>query len=369
VRSSHAGGSTRTFGLFNLAPRYGAPMTLGFSPFGAPVELVPRIREADAALLFEAANFPQRLDIYGLDLDIWGTPWAAASQNEEPFPHDEERGDCLNEVDPDAHFGTPSEYAKVEVDPGKFKFVYVKGTCGIGDPQVFPPKSLLTLPVACAGPISWGVEATSWQQPGVAVSSARSPSGIVACNKTLATARAQLTTASAASATGLEFTLDVNDGGGLANPGGILRPPIRRAVAQLPEGLTINPSVGAGLGVCTPEQFAREAVDTAPGQGCPNPSKIGDVSVEGLLGLKETVRGSLYLAQPYENPFGTLLALYITVSSPERGLFVKSVGKVEPDPRTGRLRATFDDLPQLAYTSFHLRFREGQRAVMISPPS
>lgn len=363
-------GPTRTFGVFNVEPRHGAPATLGFAPFGTPIELVPRIRESDAALVFEVENFPQRLDLLGLDLVLWGTPWATPANNDLwTFPHDDERGNCLNEVDPDSPFGKPAEYEEVESSPPAKDVVYVEGTCSAGNPRAFPPLSFLTLPVACAGPIQWSVEASSWQQPGTATSAAKSPSGILACNKTLATARAQLTTESAASATGLEFTLDVNDGGGLMNPAGILRPPIRRAVAQLPEGLTINPSVGAGLGVCSSAQFARESVDTVPGQGCPNPSKIGDVSVDGLLGLEETVKGSLYLAQPYDNPFSTLLALYITVSSPERGLFVKSIGKVEPDPSTGRLKATFDDLPQLAYTAFHLRFREGQRAVMISPPS
>lgn len=377
VRSSHDGGSTRYFGIFSLVPRHGAPMSLGFSPFGTPIELVPRIREGDAALVFEVENFPQRLDLYGLDISLWGTPWPIlpappSVPDAHVFERDNERGDCLNEEDRSKPFGKPAEYKWVDEasgPPPKWKLVYQAGTCSIGDPTAkgYEPKSLLTLPIACEGPIAWQATATSWQQQTLATASAQSPGGITACNKTLATARIALTTDAASSATGLDFVLDVNDGGGLTNPGGIVRPPIKRAVVELPEGLVINPSVGSGLGVCSPEEFEREQLATAPGAGCPNPSKIGDISVEGVLGLPTPIQGSLHVASPYQNPSGTLLALYIVIRSGERGLFFKAHGKVEPDPRTGRLRATFENLPQIAYTAFKLRFREGQRAVMVSP--
>lgn len=368
VNSSTAG--TRTFGLFNLAPRYGAPFSLGFSPFGTPIELSPRIREGDAALVFEVRSYPQKVDVSGFELNIWGTPWEQTFEPGEAFPHDNERGDCLNEEDPSKPFGVASEIKEVDnpTPPPEKLFEYVQGTCGIGDPATYPPKSILTLPVACEGPISWGVEATSWQQSAVANRQVQT-AAITSCNKTLATGRVALSTDSAASATGLDFALEVNDGGGLANPGGILRPPIKRAVVSLPEGLAINPSLAAGLGVCSEAQLAAETLTTPPGGGCPNQAKIGDIEVSGLLGLRSDVEGSLYLAAPFQNPFGTLISLFMVVRSQERGLFVKSVGKVEPDPRTGQLRATFDHLPQLPYTAFRLHFREGQRAAMISPPS
>ena len=47
VRSSFGGGTTRTFGIFNLEPPPGAPSELGFNPYGAPIVLVPSIRQAD----------------------------------------------------------------------------------------------------------------------------------------------------------------------------------------------------------------------------------------------------------------------------------------------------------------------------------
>jgi len=79
------------------------------------------------------------------------------------------------------------------------------------------------------------------------------------------------------------------------------------------------------------------------------------------------VDGSLYLAQPYENPTGNLIAVYIVARVPERGVLIKQAGKVEPDPQTGQLITTFDDLPPLPYSDFKLRFREGGRAPLVTP--
>jgi hypothetical protein len=365
IHSSYGGGSTRHFGVFNLAPPYGAPGALAFSPFGVPIVLIPHIREGDASIVLDLERLPQNLNVSGIDLTLWGTPW----RNE----HDGERGNCLNEVDPAAYHG------ELSTPPGPNEVPpYKPGTCSLPfslAALLALTKSYLTLPPSCQGPLHWGVSATSWQQPGVVEAGVLShdaggdPVGLEECKTTLSTAQAQLTTASAASPSGLLFDLDLNDGGGTLNPGGTARPPIQKAVVTLPEGLTINPSVGAGLGACSVADFARETVDSAPGEGCPNPSKVGEVVVEGMLGFAEPVQGSLFVAKPYENPFGTLLSLYMVAKSPQRGLLVKAMGKVEPDPRTGRLLASFENLPQLLYTRFSLRFRQGQRAVMISPPA
>ena len=46
-------------------------------------------------------------------------------------------------------------------------------------------------------------------------------------------------------------------------------------------------------------------------------------------------------------PFGSLLATYLAVKGP--GFYLKLPGKVEADPVTGQLTATFDDSPQLPF--------------------
>ena len=39
--------------------------------------------------------------------------------------------------------------------------------------------------------------------------------------------------------------------------------------------MTINPSVGEGLGFCTPAQYAKEKTFSIEGEGCPADSKVG----------------------------------------------------------------------------------------------
>ncbi len=141
---------------------------------------------------------------------------------------------------------------------------------------------------------------------------------------------------------------------------------IRKATVALPDGVTINPSVGSGLGTCTPAGYAAETLTSAPGAACPNASKIGDFNLQSPL-LEGTLSGSLFLARPYENPFGTLLALYLVAKSPERGILVKVAGEVVADPTTGRLTASFDRLPQLPYSHLQVFFREGQRSPLANP--
>ncbi len=76
-------------------------------------------------------------------------------------------------------------------------------------------------------------------------------------------------TDAAAARTGLAFNLAVNDGGGILNPGGIARPAIKTAVASLPEGLTLNPSLGAGLGVCSRSRVRPRERRLRAGRGLP----------------------------------------------------------------------------------------------------
>jgi hypothetical protein len=357
VTSSHEGGETRTFGLFNLAPPHGAPMAIGASPYGIPVVFTPRVREADAGLTFSLANLSQAVSFKRLELTLWGTPW--------DYDHDGQRGDCLNEADPSTPYGTPTV-----IGPS-----FTAGTCSIGPPSYLDAyaKSLITLPAGpCGVPLDFAAAARSWQAPGTSAEVAAQANGggaLSECKSSLTVPKVQLSTAEAGIGSGLVFTLEVSDGGGILNPKGVAVPAIKRAVVSLPEGLTINPAVASGLEACTSAQFAEETADPAPGEGCPNASKVGTVAVEGMLGLAAPIAGSLFLAQPYENPLGSQVALYIVVRSPARGLLVKSVGALVPDPHSGRLVATFDQLPRLLYTRFTLSLREGLRSVFVSPPA
>ncbi len=104
-------------------------------------------------------------------------------------------------------------------------------------------------------------------------------------------------TGSASSPSGFSFDLTYSREG-LTSGTGIAQSNLQDTVVSLPEGLTIDPSAGVGLGACTQAQYAEATLDAPAGAGCPEDSKLGTVEVETPL-LFTTVYGTLYLAQPY----------------------------------------------------------------------
>jgi len=342
VRSSFGGGTTRTFGVFNLAPPPGAPSELGLNPYGAPIVFVPSIRqgEGEYGITLKTTDVSQLDSITGLKLTIWGTPWSVL--------HNAQRGNCLNELEPE--FG----WAK----------------CSVGRPSDVEskPRAYLTLPTACDEPISFTAHASSWQQPGE-ISRTSGGETLQECESLPfePEAIAQLANPRASSPSGYAFHIEV-DTRGVTEPQLRAPSPVRRAVVSLPEGVTINPSVGSGLGVCTEAQYAAETPTSPPGAGCPNESKIGDFRVISPI-VSGAFEGAIFLAAPHQNPFGSLLAVYLVAKSIDRGFLVKVAGRLDPDPVTGRLTATFDRLPQLPYSDLEIHFREGQRSPLATPAS
>jgi hypothetical protein len=340
VHSSFGGGETRTFGLFNLTPPPGVPSELGANPYGAPIIFIPSIRQADGeyGVTLHSQNLPQLTDISSLTLTIWGTPWSIL--------HNAQRGNCLNEAEPS--FG----WAK----------------CSVGRParSENTPRAYLTMPTSCEGPIGFTATATSWQQPATVTRTVEGPT-LKGCESLPFEPHpfAQLSDPRASSPSGYEFDINV-DTSGVTNPQRSAPTPVRKAVVSLPEGVTINPSVGAGLGVCTPAQYEAETPSSPPGAGCPNESKIGDFTVQSPL-IVGTIEGAIFLAAPYQNPFGSLLSIYLVAKSIDRGILVKVAGELQADLATGRLTATFDKLPQLPYSQLRIHFREGQRSPLATP--
>ncbi len=357
VETSRGSGEVRRFGLFNLEPPPGVAAQLGFAPFGSPVVLEVTLHEDGGgaySMTFRARNIPQSLDINSLAMNVWGIPWAAS--------HDGERGNCLNESEP----------------------IFPWAKCSVGSAESFhAPASFLSLPTRCSGKLPFHAAATSWQQPAVKTAddfshdSGGVPTELGSCGKIPfePTSEGLLTDQKASSPSGYNFRLQ-NEDIGLTSVNQPTAPPIKKAVVRLPPGVSVNPSVGAGLGTCSPAQYAAETVFSEPGAGCPNGSKLGDFSVRTPL-FDELFEGSIYLATPNdvstqapgaENPFDALVSVYLVAKAPERGIQVKLAGLIAPDPKTGDVIATFDGLPQLPYTDLNINFRTGQRAFLVTPP-
>jgi hypothetical protein len=354
IDTGAAPGGSRYFGVFNLAPPPGSPSQFGFAPFGAPIVFTPHVREAggEYGLTLASHNLTQLFDLQGMGLTIWGSPW--------DLGHDGQRGDCLNEAEP------ASPHAQCPVPANQ---------------RTHSPQAYLTLPAACSSPLAFAASADSWQQPGGYLPSgdpdlsqagwqsagSQLPASLEGCGQLdfSAQAFARPTSEFVSSPTGLGFELETSQAG-LLGPNGRLSSQIEKATIVLPEGMTINPSVGAGLGACTLAQYAAETSSSAPGAGCPNPSKVGTVTLETPL-VNGLLAGSLFIATPFQNPFGSPYALYFVAKSPERGFIVKVAGRLDADPGSGHLIATFDDLPQLPYSDLEVDFRAGQRAPLVTP--
>jgi hypothetical protein len=138
---------------------------------------------------------------------------------------------------------------------------------------------------------------------------------------------------------------------------------LKKATITLPAGVTVNPSAADGLQACSPAQIG---IENASEPSCPNAAKIGSVEVDTPL-LPDLLHGSVYLAQQGANPFGSLLAIYVTAEAD--GSLIKLAGHIVADPSTGQLTTTFANNPQLPFSELKLNLFGGARAALATPQS
>lgn len=256
-----------------------------------------------------------------------------------------------------------------------------------GGPSGAAGKAFLRNPTDCGleaqeagsglGPLTT-ISANSWQLPG-AFSQRISPQpAVTGCDRLQFQPRFSFRPAESTAATGTAATADLHvPQEGLTNPAKLATPDLKKTVVALPRGLTLNPSAAEGLQACSEAQVGFEGAgypmpnplrfDEAP-VSCPEASKLGTVEVASPL-LEEKLEGTIYLAAQEENPFDSLLALYLVVESKRFGITLKLPGEVKPDPTTGRLTAVFDDNPQLPFEDLELHFRGGGPRSPLATPA
>ena len=352
--------------VYNVSPNPGETAKLGFSAGGiANVQGNVTVRPGDYGLETTFENVDEGLaELDSLSLTVWGVP---ASPLHDPLrwsgPAPQNGG----------HFGAPSATARVP---------------------------FFTSPTTCATRLLVAeFSVTSWEHPNASESPAPTemPFGpLIGCDRLGMTPSltAEATSDAAYSPTG--FDLDTSIPQTYENPEGLATSALKREVVTLPEGMTVNPSSGAGLQACSEAQYAEEgvaaktALQKEEGKGCPNSSKLATVKIK-TPSLAEEVTGSAYLAEPAprgalepgKNPFNTLLALYLVARAADRGILVKAPGKVEPNLETGRLTTTFgptpafdggqipasEGLPPLPASDISFAFNQGANAPLVTPPT
>lgn len=231
-------------------------------------------------------------------------------------------------------------------------------------------KPLLRNPTECqpTGPVTT-LHVNTWQEPGNVQSAEAVSPPVTGCDQVPFTPTVDFepTSSRAESPTGLDVSIEIPTGG-LEEPEGISQSDLKRAVVTLPPGMSVNTAAADGLGACTQAQLGM--VDGVPNDDpveCPDSSKVGSAEIVTPL-LEEPLQGSVYLAKQGDNPFGTLLALYLVVESEERGILVKIPGEVKIEPN-GQIVSTFAQNPQVPFESLKLHFNSGNRASLINPPT
>jgi hypothetical protein len=326
--------------IYNMEPRYGEPARFGFIGDVYPIFIDTELRpDREYAATAKVEGVSSLIPLRFARSTFWGVPGEES--------HDAQRITAYEAVHNNGSPETPN---------GK-------------RPASLPPIPYMLNPTRCGQSQGIGITAIPYALPDLEVKAFAPLIPNTGCslldfepNLSIAP-----TTSQAESGSGLDVNLTFPTDG-LEHPNLLGEAEQRKAEVTLPEGVTINPSEAAGgLGVCSPSDFAKETASSLPNEGCPDTSKIGTVTATSPL-VNETAEGGLFLAKPYENPFGSLLAIYLVLKIPDRGVVVKLAGKVEPDPRTGQLITTFDEIPQLPVASFHLHFREGARSPLVTPP-
>ncbi len=340
-----AGLSSITSPVYNLTPPMGVPASFGFSAAGLNSFSEASLRTGgDYGLNVSDITLPTSFPIQTVSVTIWGVPADSG--------HDPKRGrDCLN---------TGCRNEKDEICPAS-------EPCPL--PSDLRPAPFLTLPTSCTGPLKTTIKVDSVEEPGVFQSTSveslgegGDPEGLNGCEAPPFEPKiiAQPETTAAGSPTGLHFNLHSPQN---EDPEQLSTANLKDAVVTLPKGLVINPSALGGLGACSSAEVDLHGPGAA---NCPASSKVGTVKVE-TPALDHPVPGVVYIAKQGDNPFNSLLALYIAIDDPISGIIVKLAGKVELDPVTGQLTTSFRDNPQLPVEDFDFDFTGGPRAALTTP--
>jgi hypothetical protein len=331
---SLASGGTKLFEpsapVYNMEPSPGHPAEFAFQVVNIVTVFIDvSVRTGgDYGLTVTTRNIPQTVSTIAAKVTLWGVPAAAS--------HNELRGKCLSQ----------------------------RGESNGSCPVSVPTLPLLMNPTSCGIPRSAGIRVDSWQEPGRFKSLTTSMPELEGCEKLDFSPTIGVTPdgTQGSTPTGLNVGLHVPQESVL-NPAGLAEADVKNTKVTLPAGIQLSPSAADGLEACSPEQINLHSSEPPT---CPIASKVGNVEIVTPL-LTEPLVGSVYLASQDNNPFGSLIALYIVAEDKAAGVLVKIAGQTIPDSLTGQLTTTFDETPPLPFSDLKLSFFGTARAPLTTP--
>ncbi len=346
----------QTAALYNLDPPGHLPAQFGFAVDAYRIKVDPVVRtDGDYGIQLQAPGLPEDFITARARVIVWGVPADPA--------HDHQRCRRPN----------PNVMSCTNTTP-----TGLPGSGGLPRSSSAPRLPLLSNPTSCTGPLETIFRFSSWENapagydftdprwvnytvPNPAVTGCE----LVDFDPSLAI---EPSTKQAGQPTGMDVDLDLpqND-----DPDGLATSHLKKTTVTLPEGMTVSPSSADGLQACTRAQIGLTTpVGTTPARfskapvGCPDGSKLATATVTSPA-LEDPLSGAVYLAEQDNNPFGSMVAMYLVAKHPST--LVKLAGKVNLDPNSGRITATFDDNPQLPVSEVKLDFPDGPRASLTVP--
>jgi hypothetical protein len=311
--------------VYNLQAEQGEAAAFGTIIAGVGVKLSATVRPGDQGVTVKVRNVTEASLLYGQRLVLWGVPADPS--------HDTTRA-CGFSI----------------------------STCDYSvNSEVLP---FLRNPTECGGPLTTTLRVDSWQEPDNTRTYTSTSPAITGCSRAPFNPSIVVSPSSteAGVPTGLSVGLSLPQS---ENPYGIATADLKTASVTLPQGMSIDPASADGLQGCSDVQLAIGS-DSEP--TCPEASRIGTVQINTPL-LKAPLTGSIYLGtQASDDPAsGQMYRLFLVAQSLERGVSIKLAGSIVPDTATGQLSATFDNNPQLPFSSLKLQFKSGPRAPLSNP--
>jgi hypothetical protein len=312
-------------GIYNVAPSPGHPATLATQIAFATVLIQASVkRDGTYRLEANVSEISTLEPLVSTSVTLWGVPADPS--------HDAQR-----------FFAPPGQGAGASAGVAPAPFMINSSDC-------------------TDGPLDSAIAVESWL--GQSASTTTSMQAPIGCGALHAAPALSVTPETTQAGSPSGYDVDISVPQELA-PYTLATPDLRDAVVTLPAGTVVSASAANGLQTCSEAQVGWEnGRPNGNPVACPGASQVGTVELVTPL-LAGPLKGAVYAAAQNANPFGSLLAIYLTAEG--EGVQVKLAGHVTTNPVTGQLSTTFSENPKVPASDIKVHLFGGPQAVLSNP--